>query len=77
MRFDISDSLNGFELTALQSSENADKVISTFKKSYMGGNPNHLLQSICDKFDFGKDDILPHDIKRIEREVETYIRRNF
>jgi len=77
MKFDISDGLNGFELTALQSSENADKVIAAFKKSYVGGNPNHLLQRICDKFNFGKDNILPQDIKRIEREVETYIRRNF
>lgn len=64
--------VNGAEVFLLQSSENADKVISDFEKAIAAGlNPNTVIDTVLKNNNLSEEDFTATDIRRINRKVEA------
>lgn len=64
---------NGFNLYVMNSHENADKLISAFKKEYKAGMvPNDVIDYVLDKYNINEDFFTDADVKRINREMTNF-----
>lgn len=63
--------VNGAEVFLLQSSENADTVISDFERLYYAGlDPNNLFENIMRNRNLTRKDFTDRDAARVKRRVE-------
>ena len=64
--------VNGAEVAILQSSENADNVISDFEKAFMAGmDPNMVIRKVLDDRHLTNEDFTDSDIVRVNRKIES------
>ena len=74
--FNLSDGINYYEMRILQSEEYGDQIIRKFKREYKyPDNPKHFLESLVAGMGLDSSDLTPSTIRRIENEINNYLRR--
>lgn len=67
-----NNKINGAEVAILQSSENADNVISDFEKVFMAGmDPNVVIRKVMNDRNLSDKDFTDTDITRVNRKIEA------
>lgn len=71
--FNLSNGINYYEMSMLQSEEYADEIIRRFKSEYcINDNPNILLDSIVGNMNLDID-IFPESVEHIKNEIANFI----
>jgi hypothetical protein len=74
--FSLSDGINYYEMHMLQSEEYGDQIIRKFKREYKYPNdPKYFLESLVAEMGLDSSDLTASTIRRIENEINNYLRR--
>lgn len=64
--------VNGAEVMIMQSSQNADTVISDFEAAFRAGmDPNNVIEKIMRDRNLSNSDFTDNDIARVNRKIEA------